>query len=248
MKIRTLFSLFVVSSILIIASCSKDPGTGTITLQLNHSVAGEPVEIEQLKYISQAGHTYSVVNLKYYLSEIKLSGNEGNSVAYSKIHLRDIHDPSTQEITINDAPDGVYNSIEFIFGLNEVVNIDGGLENTVENINMEWPIPGDQGYHYMKFEGRYDSLNTGTIRSFNVHTGATMGNQNYFRVTLPLSSINVESNSWMIDLNMDLHEWLHNPMIFDFVGHERIMMNQNAQEILKANGKTVFSIYDVHKI
>lgn len=248
MKIRSILCLSLITSLFLFTSCSKDSDPGSITLQLSQSVAGEPVEIEQLKYVNQAGHTYSVVNLKYYLSEIQLTGNDGNSIAYNKIHLRDIHDPATRDITINNAPNGEYNSISFIFGLNEVVNIDGGLDNTVENINMEWPIPGDQGYHYMKFEGRYDSLNTGTIRSFNVHTGATMGNQNYFRVTLPLTGINVASDSWMINLNMDLHEWLHNPITFDFVGHERIMMNQSAQEMLKANGATVFSIYDVHKI
>ncbi|NNF35516.1 MAG: hypothetical protein HKN68_15510 [Saprospiraceae bacterium] len=240
------FSFFLILLISIF-SCSDDDGFGTFTLQLNHTVEGEPVEIEQLKYSSQAGHTYSVVNLKYYLSNIVLHDNEGGSFAYDQVHLRDIHDPSTEEIVMADVPDGTFTSLSFTFGLDETINIDGGLDNTIENINMEWPIPGDQGYHYMKFEGRYDSLNMGVIRSYNVHTGATKGNQNYINVTVPFSEIALESNSWMIDLNMDLHEWLHNPNVFDFVNNERIMMNQSSQELLKANGATVFSIKSVNE-
>ena len=242
-------SLLIVSAFALLflsfSSCEDDQGYGTFTLQLNHSVQSESIEFEQLKYQSEAGHTYSVVNLKYYLSDIVLHQKDGGTFSYNKVHLFDIHDPFTQEILIADAPDGVYNSISFIFGLDETINVNGGLDNTVENINMEWPIPGDQGYHYMKFEGRYDSLNTGVIRSFNVHTGATMGNQNYIRVTLPFTETEIESDAWMIKLNMDLHEWLHNPNVFDFVNNERIMMKQSAQVLLKANGATVFSIKSV---
>ena len=227
-------------------SCGDDePGYGSLTLQLKHTVQGDEVQYDQFIYTTQAGHTYSITNLKYYLSNIVLHKKDGGTFNYDKIHLQDILYPSTDQVVMEDVPDGTYNSLSFVFGLDETVNVDGGLENTVENINMEWPIPGDQGYHYMKFEGRYDSLNTGVIRSFNVHTGATMGNQNYLTFTLPFTEVEVESNEWMITLNMDLHEWLHNPNNYDFVGHERIMMNQSAQEILKANGATVFSIDSV---
>ena len=243
MKERSILFLLITSLTFSFLSCGDDePGFGTMMLKLNTIVQGEPVEIEKIQYNADAGHTYSVVNLKYYLSDIVLYDDNGGSFAYNDVHLFDIHKGGTDRIEIVNVPDGTYNSISFVFGLDEELNVDGGLENTIDNINMEWPIPGDQGYHYMKFEGRYDSLNTGVIRSYNIHTGAHMGNQNYLRFNLSFSDTKVTSNSWMIDLKMDLHEWLHNPHVFDFVGHERIMMNQNAQETLKANGATVFSI------
>ncbi len=226
---------------------TKDNGTGTVTIQLDHTVAGVPVEFDQIKYASPAGHTYSVVNLKYYISEIRLTDKNGFNVSRGNINLYDIQNPSSSLIELTDIPDGDYTHLSFVFGLNEIVNVDGGLVNTVDNINMEWPIPGDQGYHYMKFEGRYDSLNTGTIRSFNIHTGATKGNQNYLEITLPITSLNLRDNDWTINLQIDLNEWLQNPTIFDFVGQELIMMNQAAQEIIKANGSTVFSIASVTK-
>ncbi len=250
MKKHTFLKISIFAFILFsVLSCKKDEdnGPGSITIQLDHTVKGDPVEIENIKYTCQAGHTFSVVNLKYYLSEIELHAKDGSSISVVDVHLRDIHDLSTEQYTVEDIPDGDYNSISFIFGLDETTNVDGGLENTIENINMEWPIPGDQGYHYMKFEGRYDSLGTGVIRNFNIHTGATMGNQNYFEVSMPFSEAAVRSNSWTINVSMDLNEWLQNPNTYDFDGMEMIMMNQAAQELLKANGASVFSIASVRK-
>jgi methanobactin biosynthesis MbnP-like protein len=250
MKKSTFLKIFTLTFILLsVLNCKKDDdsGFGLITLQLDHTVKEEPVEIEQIKYLCEAGHTYSVVNLKYYLSEIVLHRKDGSTFSNTKVHLCELSDLSTKQYIIDDVPDGDYTKLSFIFGLDETTNVDGGLENTVENINMEWPIPGDQGYHYMKFEGRYDSLNTGVIKSFNIHTGATMGNQNYIEITLPFTEAAVRSNSWTININVDLNEWFQNPHTFDFASMESIMMDQAAQEMLKANGATVFSITSVRK-
>ncbi len=248
MKNYTLPSLILLAlSILLFTRCTKDDGSGTVTIQLDHTVAGTALDLEQIKYASAAGHTYSVVNLKYYISEIRLTDKNGFIVSRGNINLYDIQDPSSSRIELTNIPDGDYTQLSFVFGLNEIINVDGGLPNTVDNINMEWPIPGDQGYHYMKFEGRYDSLNTGTLRSYNIHTGATKGNQNYLEISLPINALALRDNDWTINLQMDLNEWLQNPTIFDFVGQEMIMMNQAAQEIIKANGSTVFSIASVEK-
>ncbi len=244
-----LYLIVGIGLVITLSSCQKDPEKSIISIQLDHTVKGENVQIEQLQYLSEAGHTYSVVNLKYYISNIVLHRKDGTIYDDQKdyVHLFDIHQAGTETLTFTDVPNGHYNGLSFIFGLDETVNVNQGLENTIENINMEWPIPGDQGYHYMKFEGRYDSLNTGTIRTYNIHTGAAKGNQNYIRVDLPFASSELSADQFDIRLEMDLHEWLHHPFTFDFVGHEKIMQNQEAQEMIKANGASVFSINSVNK-
>jgi hypothetical protein len=241
--------IFLVFAILLTVGCKKDEaGFGTITLNFDHNVGGQNLELEQLKYNSLAGHVYSVVNLRYYVSNFVLRKSDGGILNVDEIHYRDIHDPATRSLVLRNIPDGDYTSLTFVFGLDEDTNVDGGLENTVENINMEWPIPGDQGYHYMKLEGRYDSFGTGVIKNYNLHTGATGGNQNYVEVTLPLSVVAMESNSWNVIVMMDINEWLQNPQTYDFDEFgPNIMMNQAAQVILKANGATVFSISSVTK-
>jgi hypothetical protein len=173
----------------------------------------------------------------------------GGLIDLTDVIYRDARDPASGILSVKDIPNGKYTNLEFIFGLDEVMNVNGGLENTLQNINMEWPIPGDQGYHYMKLEGKYDVYHTGTINSFNLHLGATGGNQNFFHVTLPISSLAIDSDNWKITLIMDVNEWLRNPNTYDFeVFGPAIMMNQTAQEQLKANGETVFSIQSVQRI
>lgn len=234
-----LIALF--AAILIALSCNKDEKAGSVTLNFDHEVAGEALVLNQFQYVSQAGHPYSVINLRYYVSDFTLVRDNGETYTTSFVHYRDIHDELTRSLVLENVPPGNYTGIRFVFGLDEATNVDGGLPNTLVNINMEWPLPGDFGYHYMKFEGRYDSLGSGVIKNYNLHTGATGGNQNFISHDLNIPVLSVDDNSWDLNLIMDLNEWLQNPHVYDFEEFgPMIMANQNAQELLKANGQTTF--------
>jgi len=96
----------------------------------------------------------------------------------------------------------------------------------------------------MQYEGRYDSLGSGTIKPFNLHTGPTFGADNSFVVELPFSQdVTIDGNTWEFELTMDLQEWLQNPNTYDYETFGlAIMPKQAAQDVLRENGKTVFSI------
>jgi len=243
-KVLTSFlSVFVLA---LFMGCDKDAESGSISIAFDHKVGTEALELENKAYQSLAGHPFYIYRLKYYVSEIELHQADGTSISFENIHYRDIADENTRMLDLGDIPAGDYNRLTFTFGLEEAINIDGGLPNTQTNVNMEWPIPGDQGYHYMKFEGKYDLNGTGELKNFNLHTGATGGNQNYVEVSLPINEMSVDDNNLSLLLEMDLMEWLQNPNTYDFEEFgAMIMMNQNAQTILKENGQTVFSISDV---
>lgn len=229
--------------VLLMTACKEDPVPGEIVLNFEHKVADQAFEFDNMIYNSPAGHPFSISTLKYYVSNITLHNTDGANYEADDIHYREEGDDATKVLTLEKVPSGSYNKISFVFGLDAETNVDDGLENTLTNQNMVWPIPGDQGYHYMKFEGRYDSLSTGVIKHFNLHTGATMGNQNFVEITVDLpNSITLDNNTWEVDMMMDMMEWLQNPNVYDFAEFgQAIMMNQNAQEVLKANGVTVWS-------
>lgn len=241
-------ALLVIASLFASTGCTDDVASGTLQLKLEETIGQEDLTFDQMIYDAAAGHTYSAITLKYYLSRIQIKNKDGALLDLVDVFYRDVRDAETQVIAFGEIPNGEYTSLEFVFGLDSVMNVDGGLENTVENINMEWPIPDDQGYHYMKFEGKYDVLKTGEIRSYNIHLGATKGNQNYFHVSLPLPPLMMNGSNWQIQLGMDLNEWFQNPEVYDFEEYgQAIMMNQDAQEHLKGNGMTVFSVMSVDK-
>jgi len=235
--------------ILLMTACDDEepvvPEPGDIKLTLLHSVDDQNLQIgEERIYMSPVGHPFSVSRLKYYVSNFSFHKNDGSKYDTDIVHYREEGIEDTKSFILEKVPSGEYDKISFIYGLDEATNVDGGLENTLTNQNMIWPIPGDQGYHYMKFEGRYDSLSTGVILNFNLHTGATQNNQNYVEITLDLpNKVIIDNNTWEIDLVMDMMEWLQNPTDYDFAEFgQAIMMNQNAQEVLKANGTDVWSV------
>ncbi len=246
MKMKKLIGLSVLV-ILLITACKEDPEPGTINFNITHKVDGQTMELNNMIYLSPAGHPFEVKRLKYYLSNFSLHNTNGTTYDTEVIHYCEEGVDETKSFFLDRIPSGTYDKLSFIYGLDEDTNVDGGLENTLTNINMEWPIPGDQGYHYMKFEGTYDSLSTGVILNYNLHTGATQGNQNFVEITVDLpSDITIDKNTWEVEIVMDMMEWLQNPNVYDFAEFgQAIMMNQNAQEVLKANGVDVWSVEKV---
>lgn len=231
------------------SSCKKEDSKPAFQLSFEHEVAGQDLVMFTQWYDCAAGHKFQVHRLKYYLSNFNFQKSDGTAFQTGLVQYIDLEDPSTLNLLLQEVPEGEYTGMSFIIGLDEFTNVNGGLPNTITNINMEWPLPGDQGYHYMKFEGRYDSLGMGSIKNFNLHTGATGGNQNYVQVQLQFdNSINVNSGTWNIHLMMDLNEWLQNPHVYDFETFgPMIMANQDAQQILKENGADVFSVKAIEK-
>lgn len=235
--------------LLLISGCEKDEDPGFVRLNFDHQVAGQELKLNDIWYDCAAGHKFQVARVKYYVSDFTLKNADGGVFESREVHYRDVQDPETRSFLLKDVPRGEYASISFIFGLDELTNVDGGLPNTTTNINMEWPLPGDQGYHYMKFEGRWDSLGTGVLKNFNLHTGATANNQNYVQITLPFDhSLSMNGQTWNLDLSMDLNEWLQNPNVYDFETFgPMIMANQDAQLVLKQNGSDVFRVMSMEK-
>lgn len=251
MKKLTFISLIptvFITLLFLFSGCKKDATIGFVQINFDHNVGGQDLAFNDTWYTCAAGHKFAVTRLKYYVSNFTLHESGGNDFTTNIVHYRDLEYPETASLLLSDVPNGEYTSLSFIIGLDAATNVDGGLPNTTTNINMEWPIPGDQGYHYMKFEGRYDSLGTGVIKNYNLHFGASGGNQNFVEITLPLNSLKMNGDGWNINLNMDLNEWLQNPNTYDFEEFgSMIMANQDAQQTLKENGATVFSVTSVER-
>ncbi len=244
---KKLILLLIVLTTLLMVSCKKGIETSTsgkVHFSFNHKVGSQVLEFNNLKYINPLGHKFEIRSLKYLISNITFSKSDGSREIFRKPIYLDAQDSST--LTLNDIeiPFGNYKSISFTFGINESQNISGYL-NTVKEVSMAWP-DGSQGggYHYMKLEGKYDSLGIETAnKSYNIHTGPTMGNHNSFDVLFDNSAFTISDKGLTFQIIMDINEWFTNPENYDFseYGH-MIMMNLNAQNKLRKNGTSVFSI------
>lgn len=116
--------------------------TGKIQILFDHSVNNEPLEFDILKYINEAGNSYMLTEIMYFISDVKFHSSTGEIVTINKWksnHYVDLAIPSTLKWEIyDDIPIGTYDSISFTFGLNEVDNKSFLFVNPPE-VNMFWP-------------------------------------------------------------------------------------------------------------
>lgn len=243
--------LIVFISGLIFSSCKKDNEddnnpTPTPEAQLifsfSNRVGTSALSFDNLAYTNAFGNNYSIITLKYFISDIRLNKADGTSVLIDEEHYVDGTDPATLVFTpITKVPVSDYSSISFIFGLNEAKNVTGRYTNPPES-NMEWPLPMGGGYHYMKLEGKLDSA--GTIKNYQAHTGASMGNPYYIEVTLPSSAF-MAKDQQIITIGMDINKWWTNPNTIDLNDVTSIMGNPAFQVLLHDNGSDVFYLESI---
>lgn len=245
----------VLSLVLFCASCHKSTPTGHLQIQFSTEVDGVPLRYDVLDYVNDAGNHYEVNEVRYFLSRVKLQRSDGTEVTIADndgIHYYDSDISYTSNWLISDElPVGKYDRISFVFGLDESQNVTGYFVNPPET-NMAWPDPIGGGYHYMQINGKWVSSRS-NLTPFCLHTGIGQtyqdGNitgfvQNYFTVTLPLNDFEItDGNISSFTLSMNVNNWFRDPNVYDFnEWGGTIMQNQAAQEVLKANGKNVFSV------
>jgi hypothetical protein len=263
-KVTAYFTAFVLLTLLF--SCKeKDPETGKINLVFLEFVDGLPLAVDSVRYENEAGNEYLISEVQYFISDVRLYYQDGNSYEIKDnqgIHYVDTDIPGSKEWHItDDVPSGVLDSIVFTFGLDEETNKSGLFTDPPES-NMFWPDELGGGYHYMKLNGKW--LDTQMMLSpFNFHLGIgqirdTTGQvtgfvQNYFKVNVYLaifsSFIMAVDPGQTTDLGliMNIDSWLKTPHIWDFNQMGGMMMqNQDALKAACENGFDVFTIGPVY--
>ena len=243
------FLYFIVLTFFL-ASCSKDNSQpprndSGINIHFTHSVNGENFEELDpsccgLPHKNAAGQDYSVMLLKYIISDIKLYRESGDHLTVKDMHFIDLDDSRSASINL-DSDEYEFVAISFTMGLKNENNSSYqyiNYNNTFEGV-MAWPEMMGGGYHYMKMEGKFDNDST----FYNTHTGALamsgmdrMDHSHDFFLDLNPSN---SSESLHISINMEINNWYNNP-VYTLVS-DGIMGNMQAQMDLQANCHDVFS-------
>ncbi len=254
--------------LLLFAACEPEiieshKNGGRIVLEFSHLVDGKALIADSLFYVNKAGNQYEINEVKYFISDVYLVNRNGKKAFIddqTAIHYYDIDIPSTLDWNVFDTiEEGVYDSISFIFGLNEQRNISFAFVNPPE-VNMFWPDILGGGYHYLMLNGKWKNpQNTTTPFDFHLGIGQRYSGtstsvdsitgyvHNYFKVTLPLPAMQIENNSLRtISLAMNIDSWFKTPNTWDFnTWGGYIMQNQQAMQTAKENGFDVFTVISV---
>jgi hypothetical protein len=240
------------------SKAKKDDGTcefadAGVIVTLDHKVGADDLVFTNKSYYSAVGHEYFIETIKYVLSRITVNSSEGGVEVFTTMYL-DAEDANTLSQTSTvEIPAGDYTGITFTFGLSEADNIAAAFTTSPET-NMAWPDVMGGGYHFMKLEGFYDSLNTNsTLQAYNTHVGSIdnvqmgMAQENSWEITLNESFTVAGAHHVEFHIEMDIQEWFETPNTYDFSSwNNGTMMEMMAQTQLKENGQAgVFKLEEV---
>ena len=196
-----------------------------------------PLIWDSLCYTNAAGNKYSVESLQLYISEVTFKNNKGSCTSKGIFYL-DPKVSSKNSFFIDSITPGEYDEVSFIIGLSNARNISNSLPNTIENLNMAWPSPMGGGYHFMKFEGRYED--TVMVRKgYAIHLG-----KNNYQTQIKISK-SVTQKYWNHSYNLifNVNEIFANPYTYNFNYNPNYTMSDTAANLIIINNlKDAFSL------
>ena len=236
---------FLCVSIFIFSSCSSEEENINITLNFTHNWDGVAItnqDLNELKFTNANGEKVSIENLRYLISNISL-------VDAKNYQLINFSENTGTSINVSDLTEGTH-TLSFRFGFSDEDNIDGEYQD-LNSVSFNVPGMLGGGYHYMQFDGKYID-NNNEEAGFNYHSIRAVDKTDpdnlkfedtSFEVNLGTISV---SNNMKVEVKVNLAEWFKNPNTWDLNELNTVLMpNFEAQKIMSANGKNVFSLGEV---
>ncbi len=243
---------FLILTIIVFISCDSDDAISSaqLAIKFTHNWDGEEVsnaDFNSMKFINANGETISIERLRYLISRVTLTDDNGTVTTLDAYNLVDFTNDENLSIALPEKINTGNYTVSFIFGFNNNDNQDG----VYPDLNSaSWNVPGmlGGGYHYMQFDGKFIG-NESTPENFNYHVIRAVNRtdpdnlifQDTF-FTVNLGSINITKDA-TVEVKMNIAEWFKNPNTWDLnVLNTVLMPNFDAQILMNENGQSVFSL------
>jgi len=230
--------------LIIFLSCKKDTNSYsteyskakfTVSLKCD----GAAVYIDSLINTNSSGNIYSIHNVNFYISNIKMKRDDDSIFSSTKIIYIDPLLSSKNTFYLDSIPVGNYTEISYNIGIDTIHNIDFALTSTLDNLNMAWPTAMGGGYHFLKMEGHYlDSLNTN--QGYAIHIGK---NENLILVKTN-QLLQQRNNTHEYSMIFNINEVFANPYNYNLnIENNYTMSDSIAMLKIKNNIKDAFHVF-----
>jgi hypothetical protein len=245
-------SALILSISFILGSCQKETTYGKLIINVINQVDSQELLLHEMKYVNGAGNKYEVAELKYYLSNFQLTGeNCEDFIPENSYHLvalvedPNFGEPSNDFLWQNttfeyDIPTGCYDEFGFALGVDPERNADGPYNGDLDfGYSMNWSWKGD--YIFFKTEGSFlDDSNR--VQDFVFH----IGNESYHKPLIPFnlgSTLNIaEGETATINIYANLNEFFRNPNKIDLNEIKVVTAPSNIAKEIADNYSDMFSV------
>lgn len=196
MKFQIKNILAVVAISVVLFSCTNNDDesiTGEGSLKVEFDNIYKTADFAANTYYTNSnGEIVSVSKVKYIVSNIVLTKEDGTTFTYPKSQSYFILDeltPSTLVLNLSGIPAGNYTKIKYGIGVDKAqweagATGQGDFLTTAQAAEMMWSWSA--GYKFVAFEGTFTSATVTAATQFKVHTGQTGTDYNYAEVALDL--------------------------------------------------------------
>jgi len=264
MKSKIIKIIALVAITFALGSCSNDndeetAGVGKLGVEFDNVFGSSNLILNTQNNVTSQGETLKISDVKYIVSNIVLTKEDGTTFVYPKAKSYFIvneADAATQEIALENIPAGDYTKIKFGIGVDKTqfdlgASGQGDFLTIADKAGMLWSWSA--GYKFVLFEGTFTSASVTTPTSFMVHTGQTGTDYNYTEVTLDLpTKALVRTN-----ITPDVHIFADVAKIID--GKNKIKLSDNNEggmgamimggtnlPLITANLSNMFTVNHVH--
>ena len=245
---KLLLLILSMSIIILSNGCKtdKDNEPGPVELEFINAVGNVGLLYNQ-NYLSESGQVFSVSKFKYYISNIKLTKDDGTVYAPESYYLIDQDVPASKKITLENVPAGTYKGVSFTIGIDSARNCSGAQTGALDPLyGMFWDW--NTGYIFFKLEGHSDAA-PGTGDNLIFHTGGYKLPHNCIRTVSPSlggQTFTVKSgHTPNVHYKTDILEVFKSPTVIDFTSTYSVQGGPQA-EIISDNYTDMITLDHIH--
>lgn len=197
----------IILLILVLTSFMLNSQTKELVLNIHHNMDGVPVT-DSLIGFNNLGNQFTFSRLQYYVDDIEVIYNQGDTFLYPETHLIDAMSEETTTLNLGSLDFNSISALRFAIGVGpDLNNLDPTLYPAAHPLapkfpSMHWGWAA--GYRFVCAEGLGGtSLN----QTFEFHG---LGNGNYAMQTIPTSGSLLGNDTMLLDIEADYAELIRN--------------------------------------
>lgn len=220
MKTKPATPALLISMIFLLFACAEkeptatpQPRAGDIRVHVKHSVNGKTAVLDQYLYMTEAGDSFQVTLLNYYLSNFEFHSPETGWKKIKKNQLVRLTEASTHDFILKDLPFGAYDSVRFYMGLDSATNHDIDQEDELDpGYGMVWTW--NTGYIFYMFEGKFIN-NNDMVVPFAYHIGLDAYLMTYALPIQNVKTLSATATQANLELELELDQIFRSPNLIE---------------------------------
>ena len=261
--IKNTIAILVVAISLVSCTSSDTPisGIGSLKIEFENGFAGNALVLGGTTLPTSNDEVLKISNIKYIISNIVLTNENGTTFTYPKSEsyfIVDEENSASLLLNLTNIPAGNYTKVKFGIGVDETqFNLgatgQGDLWTKAQAAGMTMSGVWSGGYKFLDFEGTFTSPTVANNTSFMVYNGKSGANYNYTEVTLglPTNALVRTTITPQIHLSTDLSQIIDGTNKIsltsnNMMGMGAMIMGGSNLPLITVNLANMFSVEHVH--